>query len=340
MYFRGFRTSLPVYRAICYHGAGLYRAAQALTLPAVFMATEEDMLFRHLDRLPTLKDGQTIVRLPPDPVAKHAAIMAFLRAMPAAQPVALPAPTRMAGNDPAMQFLDTEDGQILLRCYGDCTKPALMLLHDSPGSGLKLAPLARQLAAESYVILPDLPGIGESEAPAEDRPILEVAADVLSAIADTLALEGFAIAAFGTGCAVAAVFGARGDPRLTGLLLQDVPVPDAATAAAIAPDVVLSPEGSHWLRLWLMVRDAEIYRPWFDGRIAAQRTTQGNFDADWLHEQTFALMASRQTYHRLPRAAYRLDIAAEISRATVPVHHVRAETLHDVVRAMSVSTGT
>ena len=33
-----------------------------------------------------------------------------------------------------------------------------------------------------------------------------------------------------------------------------------------------------------MVRDAEIYEPWFDGRIAAQKTTQGNFDADWLHE--------------------------------------------------------
>jgi hypothetical protein len=88
-----------------------------------------------------------------------------------------------------------------------------------------------------------------------------------------------------------------------------------------------------------MVRDAEIYRPWFDGRIAAQRTTQGNFDADWLHEQTFALMASRQTYHRLPRAAYRLDIEAEMSHATVPVHRVTAETLHDVVRAMSVPAG-
>ena len=340
MYFRGFRTSLPVYRAICYHGAGLYRAAQALTLPAVFMATEEDMLFRHLDRLPPLKNGQKIVRLPPDLAAKHAAIVAFLRAMPPAQPVALPAPTRMAGRDPAVQFLDTEDGQILIRCYGDCTKPALMLLHDAPGSGLKLAPLARRLAAESYVILPDLPGIGESDAPAEDRPILEVSADMLSAIADTLALEGFAVAAFGTGCAVAAVFGARGDPRLTALLLRDIPVPDEATAAAIAPDIELSPEGGHWLRLWLMVRDAEIYRPWFDGRIAAQRTTQGNFDADWLHEQTFALMASRQTYHRLPRAAYRLDIEAEMSRATVPVYSVMADTLQDAVRAIFVPAGS
>ena len=334
MYFRGFRTSLPVYRAICYHGAVLYQAAQILTRPAVFMATEEDMLFRHLDRLPPLKDGQMIVRLPPNLEAKHAAIVAYLRAMPPAHPVAVPAPTRMAGSDPAVQFLDTEDGQFLLRCYGNYTHPALMLLHDAPGSGLKLDPLARRLATDAYVILPDLPGVGESEAPPVDRPILEASANMLSAIADTLALEGFAVAAFGCGCAVAATFGARGDPRLTGLLLQGVPVLDETTAAAIAPDIELSPEGGHWLRMWLMIRDAEIYEPWFDGRIAAQKTTQGNFDADWLHEQTFALMASRQTYHRLPRAAYGLDIEAEIARATVPVYRATSETLHDGLRAI------
>jgi pimeloyl-ACP methyl ester carboxylesterase len=339
MYFRGYRTSLPVYRAICHHGAALYRAAQALAHPAVFMATEEDMLFSHLDRLPPLKDGQSIARLPPDTAAKHAAIVDFLRAMPASPPAPMPAPTRMAGRDPAVQFLDTEDGQIFIRCYGDFLKPALILLHDAPGTGLKLEPLARTLAEDAFVILPDLPGTGDSEAPADDRPILEVSAEALSAIADTLALEGFAVAAIGCGCAVAAVLAARGDPRLTALILQDVPVAGAAMEAAIAPDVPLSPEGAHWLTVWLMVRDAEIYQPWFDGRIEAQRPTQGNFDADWLHEQTFALMKSRQTYFRFPRAAYGMDIEAHIARATVPVHRVAEGALHDAVRGLGPPAG-
>jgi hypothetical protein len=52
-----------------------------------------------------------------------------------------------------------------------------------------------------------------------------------------------------------------------------------------------------------MLRDNQIYRPWHDGRIAAQRPTQGNFDAAWLHDQTAALMEARATQHRLPRAA-------------------------------------
>jgi pimeloyl-ACP methyl ester carboxylesterase len=322
MYLRGFRSCMPSYHAICHHGAGLFQAAQTLNRPAVFLASEEDMLFSHLDRLPPLKDGQQIARLPHDTTAKHRSIVAFLRAMPQAPPAPMPAPTRMAGADPAVQFLDTEEGQIFIRCYGDCTRPALMLLHDAPGTGLALEPLARALAQDSYVILPDLPGNGDSDAPAEDRPILDVSADALAAIADTLGLEAFAIAAIGCGCAVAAVFGARHDPRLTALLLQDPPPQDEQASLAIAPDLPLSPVGAHWLHLWLMLRDAQIYRPWFDGRVAAQRQDQGNFDADWLHDQTFAVMKSRQSYHRLPRAAYRMDSQPLLARAKAPVHRV------------------
>jgi pimeloyl-ACP methyl ester carboxylesterase len=228
----------------------------------------------------------------------------------------------MAGRDPAVQFLDTEDGQIFIRCYGDCTRPALMLLHDAPGTGLRLEPLARALAQHSYVILPDLPGNGESDAPAQERPILEVSADALAAIADTLGLEAFALAAIGCGCAVAAVFGARRDPRLTALILQDIPEQDGHLGLALAPEIPLSPEGAHWLKAWLMLRDAEIYRPWFDGRVAAQRRDQGNFDADWLHDQTFALMKSRSSYQRLPRAAHGVEIDTLLALAIAPIQIV------------------
>jgi hypothetical protein len=88
-----------------------------------------------------------------------------------------------------------------------------------------------------------------------------------------------------------------------------------------------------------MVRDAEIYSPWFDGRLGAQRATQGNFDADWLHDQTFALMSSRQTYHRLPRAAYRADILAELEGAIAPIHHVQDGALEAAIRAVVVRAG-
>jgi pimeloyl-ACP methyl ester carboxylesterase len=295
------------------------RAAEALRLPAIYTASAEDMLFPHLDRLPPLKDGQRIERLPYDPAGKYAALVEFARSLPPGAPAAAPLPESPVGANPARQFFDTADGQVFTRCYGDPAKPAVFLLHDAPGTGLALEGLARSLASEAFVILPDLPANGESDAPAGDRPILDVSADAVRVIASALGLERFTIAATGCGCAVAATLAARRDPRIRAILLEDLPTRDEAIAAAIAPEIPLSPEGAHWIQAWLMVRDNQIYKPWFDGRVQAQRRTQGNFDAAWLHDQTFALMKARAVYHRLPRAAYRVDCAAMLADAGAPV---------------------
>jgi pimeloyl-ACP methyl ester carboxylesterase len=315
------KTFMPAYRAACFYGQSALRAVERLTLPAVFLATEEDMLFGHLDRLPPLRPQQRILRLGRDTVAKHATIVECLRAMPSGRAKALAAPKDLAGKDPAVQFVDTPNGQLFLRCFGDPANPAVLLLHDAPGTGLSLEGLARSIADQAYIVLPDLPGTGDSDAPAPDHPILLASAQALSTIADALGLESFIIAALGCGCAVAAQAAELDDPRVTAILLNQMPEPDDRIAEAIAPDISLSPEGTHWLQTWLMLRDAQIYRPWFDGSIAAQRRTQGNFDADWLHDQTFALMKSRTTYHRLPRAAYRFDSGSALRRAAAPVRH-------------------
>jgi pimeloyl-ACP methyl ester carboxylesterase len=319
MFYRSCKTYSAAYKAACYYGHGAYVAAEKLTVPTVFMCSAEDMLFPHLDRLPPLKPGQRIERLAYDPPAKFRAIARFAASLPGeAAEVARPRAS-IAGVDPGKGFIDAPHAQVFVRIYGDAAKPAVVLLHDAPGTGLSLEALARTLAAEAYVIVPDLPGTGESAAPEGDQPILEASADAIGAIVDALDLKGFTLAAVGCGCAVAAVFAARNDPRLAAVLLEDIPTPDEAVAAAIAPPLPMTPEGSHWVKAWLMVRDSQIYRPWFDGRIAAQRQTQGNFDAHWLHDQTVALMKSRTTYHLLPQAAFRFDAKAALKDVSAPV---------------------
>jgi pimeloyl-ACP methyl ester carboxylesterase len=334
MYYKASGTYLPAYRAILSHGEAAAATAATLALPATFMATEDDMLFSHLDRLPPLLPTQSILRLPPGPAGKYAAMVRALQALPPRRPSPLPPPTRAAGLDPALQFLDTEDGQIFLRCYGNAENPPVILLHDTPGTGLALQTLARDLGDIAYAILPDLPGTGESGAPELGRDILEAAAELIAAIADTLALEGLTLAATGTGCAVAARFATRADPRLAAIVVHNMRPPSEAAAAAIAPEIPLAPEGTHFLTMWLMLRDAQIYQPWYEGSVAAQRSIQGNFDATWLHEQTCALMVSRETYHRLPRAAYGFDTPEALAGIQVPVHHAPETELTDTIRAV------
>jgi len=340
MFYRSCKTYGPAYKAACYFGHGAYIAADALRVPTVFMASTEDMLFPHLDRLPPLRPNQRIERLAHDDAAKFQAIARFAASLPGSDAAPPPPPLQFAGHDPAKGFVKAAHGQVFVRAYGDAAKPAAILLHGAPGTGLKLEAEARALAEQAYVLVPDLPGVGDSAAPSDDRSILDAAVDAVGAIADGLGLERFVLAATGCGCATAADFAGRGDPRLTAVLLEDPPQPDAATADRIAPEIELSPEGSHWLKAWLMVRDDQIYRPWFDGRVSAQRKTQGNFDADWLHDQTVALMTSRATYHRLPRAAHAFDIAYALTQAKAPVRIAAEGALVDLIRLTLTPDGT
>jgi pimeloyl-ACP methyl ester carboxylesterase len=340
MFYRACRSYGPAYRAACSYGQGAFEAARALRAPAVFMASAEDMLFPHLDRLPPLRDGQAIVRLPYDPAAKPAAITRLAAGLPGDAPAPARGASVLAGSDPAKGFVDTPDGELFVRAYGRPDRPCAVLLHGAPGTGLALERLARELAEETFVVVPDMPGTGESAAPEAGRDLMEAARLGVAAVADTLDLKAFIVAGVGCGCAVASDYAARGDPRLRAVVLADVPGPHEAPDEVAAPTIELSPEGAHWVKAWLMIRDNEIYDPWFDGRVSAQRRTQGEFGADWLHDQTVALMTSRASQHRYPRAARRFDVEGALTRVCVPVARAGAGGLGETVRATLLHHGT
>jgi pimeloyl-ACP methyl ester carboxylesterase len=299
MFYRSCKTYRPAYRAACYYGQAAIRAAAALRVPAVYTAAVEDMLFPHLDRLPALGQGQTVEKLPSAEPGRSAAIIAFLARFPAAgdapgEPVISP--------NSAKLFIGTPHGQVFVRRYGDPGAPAVVLLHDAPGTSLGLHELATALAPTRHVIVPDHPGSGLTGLPG-GGDILDAAADNVLAATSALGAGRFAVAALGCGAAVAARLTARAPARITTLAAAAPPHGDTAFAGQVAPEIALSPTGAHWLKAWLMLRDGQIYDPWFDGSVVAQRRTQGNFDAVWLHDQTAALMEGRATYHQFARAA-------------------------------------
>jgi pimeloyl-ACP methyl ester carboxylesterase len=340
MFYRSCRTYGPAYKAACYWGPLAFGAASALKTPAIFMASAEDMLFPHLDRLPALKAGQEIARLPYDPAAKYAAIADFAARLPGGPAPAPPPRSELAGADPAKGYVETPEGQIFVRAFGEAGRPAVILLHDAPGTGLKLQALARDLATQAYVVVPDMPGVGGSDAPGADQSILAACGEAVTGVITALGLEGALLAASGAGAAVAAEVFARRGTLQNRLVLDRPPLvlgPDVFDR--IAPELPLSPLGAHWLEAWLMIRDGEIYHPWFDGQVAAQRADQGCFDAVWLHDQTVALMESRETYFRYPRAAVQADALGALAAAGVQVTLAAPDDFRRVISAALKETG-
>jgi len=320
MFYRACKTYRPAYRAACHYGQAAIRAAGLLRLPAIYMAAAEDMLFPHLDRLPPLRPNQRIERLAAGDPGKTAAICRFLSEFAYSSAV----PSRHLALTGARLYVDAPHGRIFVRQYGDASSPTLVLLHDLPGTGLALHETAKALAATHHVIVPDHPGCGLTEAP-PGAEILPAAADDILAVADALGVQKFDVAASGYAAAVAASLAHRRSGRVAKFLIGDVMPPDPSHAARIAPAIDLSPTGAHWVQAWLMLRDAQIYRPWFDGRIAAQRGTQGNFDAAFLHDQTVALMEGRATYFLLPRAASVYATAEILAAGGVPITSLKEE---------------
>jgi pimeloyl-ACP methyl ester carboxylesterase len=314
MFYRSCKTYRPAYRAACHYGQAAIAAAASLRSPAIYTATVEDMLSSHLDRLPLLQPDQRIERLPSELDRKCAAIKNFLAGF--ATGAAAP-PHRQ--DDVGRLYVDGPRGQIFVRCYGNPKSPALMLLHDIPGTSLSLQTLAQKLAKTHYVIVADHPGSGLTDAPG-DGDILQIAAENIIAVADALAVGTFIVAGIGTGAAVATRLSSN---RITRLVIADIPATDPAQ---IAPDIALHPTGAHWVQAWLMLRDNQIYAPWYDGTIAAQRHTQGNFDAVWRQDETAAFMEGRATYFRLARAAADLPTAQILSASGKPVLVLPEET--------------
>lgn len=325
MFFEAAEHYVPAYRAASFYGARAIAAAAELTLPTVFTATETDMLYPHMRRLPPLKAGQAIVAIGNSYERKRALIAETFARYDVDGPA--PADPAAIGSSPAIarQFVDGPGGQVHLRHAGDRACPALLLLHDSPGSSEQAEALIARLATRFFVVAPDLPGCGESDAYADPTGI-EGFAETAAAVLDTFGIERATVHGIGFGSSVALAL-AQADPRrVTAVALQGVALPEdeerADLLAHYAPPIEIVADGSHWYRTWLMLRDSKVYWPWYDRRLAALRRVEADFAARPLHRWTMDVMRGGSGYADALQAALRHDAAAAIAALAVPMIRV------------------
>lgn len=102
------------------------------------------------------------------------------------------------------------------RDFGPRAAPVVVLLHGSPGSLQDFSALGRELAESRRVIVPDLPGFGDSSRRIPDYSARAHAA-YLSALLDRLAVSRVHLVGFSMGGAVALEFAAAEPSRVASL---------------------------------------------------------------------------------------------------------------------------
>jgi pimeloyl-ACP methyl ester carboxylesterase len=310
MYFQACRHDYrPAYRAVISYGEAALAAARAVTLPGVYMAERSDMLYPHLDRLPPLPAGQRIERVM-SPSAVPERIEAALASLPASSPG-----VSLGGFDAGSleYFHDLARGQMLVRSRAQASGKPLLLLHDAPGAGRQLLDLYEAFGAQRAVLLPDLPGCGESDPLEGEAPGgLCSVADYADAIADMMTARAAGAAhvyAQGFGAAIALELNARhpgvvATLNLSGLLRAPRAARDAMIGR-LAPPIELADDGSHWYRTWLMLRTSLVRWPWYAREPAALLRQAIALEPEHLHAWTCDVMRQWHSYHRLIDAVLR-----------------------------------
>ena len=108
--------------------------------------------------------------------------------------------------------------RISYREAGPAGAPAIVMLHGSPGGGGQLWSVARLLSDSFHVIVPDLPGFGQSSRDIPDQSLVAEAAYV-RALLDSLHLPAVHVLGFSLGGGVAEELAARAPERVRSLTL-------------------------------------------------------------------------------------------------------------------------
>ena len=303
-----------------------YRSKKAvadLRVPAVFTAREEDMLFPCLDMLPPLRARQRVVPLGRDMRAYRDAIKTFLTPFAAGHRPKDPVITG-APNKTIRAFADlTGNAQVLFRIRNaHAAKRPLVLLHDGPGSGLALLSLAKSLSSDRPVYVPDIPGNGDSAPlPGKRSDISDYAARLISAFG-RFDLRDIDLFGRGSGAAVALAIAVARPSLVNRLILHELPLLDEVERARIVqkytPPIEPTWDGGHLYKTWLMLRDDQIYWPWFDRRREAIRPIDFQGSPQELHERVFEVLKARHTYGLTTQAAFRYQAVEGLGRLDCP----------------------
>ncbi|MFS0851115.1 alpha/beta fold hydrolase [Novosphingobium panipatense] len=249
-------------------------ALRGIGVPTVVAARRDDVLYGFLNRVPVDENPLlTVERLAPDRTLWCEWLLQRLLEASHAAPDATP----IAGPGPNAGYLDHAGGQIRYDRRGPKGGSPLLIL-EAPAP-LEAILWQASLAEDHDVIVPELPGFGDSD-PLENA----TSAGYVSALESILATIGekVDVLAIGPATYLALALAAQHPDRLRAIVLDGAPHAPA-DLDALGPSIGFDMGGGHLHRTWHMLRDAQVQWPWYSAAAEAQRRTKPTIGGEALH---------------------------------------------------------
>lgn len=277
--------------------------------PTVVAARANDVLYSSLDRVPEdCSACVTVERLSSD----HAEWLGWVGDTLAAacgSVVSDDFAPAVGADGPV--YVDLPHGQMLVHRDGAGGGKPLLILETPTILHARIWQEA--LSGDRVVLVPELPGYGESDA-IEGATIADYA-DAVAAMLRMLDAGPVDVLAIGLAGPLAMALAAR-DPDLVGSLVLDGVAGVGAAPERLCPAFEADYAGGHWHQIWHMLRDGEVQWPWFDGSVAAQRRLAPCLDGDGLHRALLDVLKQPDCYGDVALAGLRGG-AVEVSDTPV-----------------------
>ena len=198
----------------------------------------------------------------------------------------------------------------------------VVLLHESPMNSSAFVDLIERLRRSFTVFAFDTPGFGDSDPIPRSELRAHHFADALAETFRALKMPRCPVYGLDTGAAIALSFGRRHPQLTSGLVLQGLPIFDAADRREFlenyTPPFANRWDGSHLTGLWTRIRDHRTFFPWYS-RNAAGRGVRPIPPAEELHERLMGFLRAGNHYRHGYDAAFGQDAERLLRKVRVPL---------------------
>ncbi|MBL8643011.1 MAG: alpha/beta fold hydrolase [Rhodospirillaceae bacterium] len=222
------------------------------------------------------------------------------------------------------EYAQVDGGSIYARRNTDGNGRPIVFIHASAASSHSMDGFMKPFIGKRPVIAFDLPGNGESDNPMGATVTVEAQAKYLAQAIAGVGYNEVDVFGYWGGCAVAVELAVQNPTLVKHVAAPSLMVLDDVTRdeylANYTPTIEFEEFGAHWIKVWNMVRDQELFSHWYKRKKDhIIRSHEPNIAPAVLHRRTVDLFKALDIYQSAYGAHFSYPVLAKLPKVTCPV---------------------
>ena len=313
---------------------GPYRAAftqdninsvKEMKAKCLVMSSKTDVLYDGLDRMPKPSNNITVARpnTPPDAISL---MKETINKYPSPNNTINDLETSPIKGTIWGQYLQVGGGSLYCRGNNDSDGKPILFIHSSASSNRSMQKYMELLIGKKIVFCVDLPGNGESDNPMGKNVTVEKQASFLAEAVHALGYDSLDLFGDWGGGSVGIELAVQHPDMVKNIVIPNLISMELEGDALdemcfnYTPEIKLDKYGTHWTTAWNILRDQELYSPWFkSNKENIVHPEEEDISAEVIHRRTLDLFKSYEIYRSAYRAHFAYKVSKRINKINCPI---------------------